>query len=118
MNHRALHFCRSTISILCACILCMPSTLGQKLEKPITRDNLISALKLGSKQSIPPQRYVELINDHGVNFKLSADDEKKIRQAGRYLRPVELDALITAVRENYRSKVPGIEMEMTLYEES
>jgi hypothetical protein len=31
---------------------------------------------------------------------------------------VELDELITAVRENYRSKVPGIEMDMTLYEES
>lgn len=77
----------------------------QQREKPITRANLISSLRLGRAEGMTAERYIELINAAGVGFSLTAKDEQTMRRVGKYLGEAGLDNLVAAIRKNYRPAV-------------
>jgi hypothetical protein len=49
------------------------------------------------------ERYVQLIQEQGVDFRMTADDEQEISSVGNYLGTAGIDALIAAARVNYLS---------------
>lgn len=69
---------------------------------PMTRDDLISSIKLGRSTKATAERYIALINSHGVDFALTPEDEEEIRRSGDYLGVTGLDNLVAAIRNNYR----------------
>ena len=97
---------------VCATLIChaIPYAHGvaQTMpEGPFSIENLLSALEYGrlhTDKRMPPSWYIERIKKEGVNFHLSLDDEKRIRQHGDYLGEKGLDELITAIKSNYRSE--------------
>jgi hypothetical protein len=71
--------------------------------RPITKDNLISALEIGGRERKTAPTFITLIECNGVDFQLTAPAEQKIRKAGNYLVKDDLNNLVTAVRNNYVS---------------
>jgi hypothetical protein len=49
------------------------------------------------------EEIVEEIERSGVTFKLTTLDEFDLRRIASYLKPSELDKIISAIRSNYRS---------------
>jgi TonB family protein len=68
--------------------LCVAQT-----PKPIDREGLMEAVKLGG---LGPQEIVGIIKDFGVDFRLTAEDEKQLRKLGADQRVIE------AVKGNYK----------------
>lgn len=62
-------------------------------KKPISKNGLMEAVKLNG---LTTEELIERVEERGVNFQLSADDEREFSQAGA--RP----ELIDAIRKNYR----------------
>lgn len=79
--------------------------LCQQDIKPITRDNLISSIRLGNREKKAAARYIELINRYGVDFSLTPQDEQWIRRTGKYLGKKGLDDLVAAIKSNYHPNV-------------
>lgn len=75
-------------------------------KKPITKDHLFSSIRLGKQQKMTATRYVELIKQAKVDFRLTEDEIRQLRIVGAYLGKRGLDDLITAIRENYREEAP------------
>jgi hypothetical protein len=72
-------------------------------ERPITRDNLLRSLASPEQErDLSAQEYVERIKQHGVDFRMTGEDEKKIRRAGAHLGVKGLDALVVAIRSSHR----------------
>lgn len=85
---------------------------GQEADKPITKKDLIYSFIPGQKEGIPVESYIDLIERVGVNFLLTAKDEKIIRSAGAYLGK-GVEDLLAAIRNNYRPEpVEPTEAEM------
>jgi TonB family protein len=61
--------------------------------KPIDREGLMEAVKLGG---LGPQEIVGIIKDFGVDFRLTAEDEKQLRKLGADQR------VIDAVKANFK----------------
>jgi hypothetical protein len=70
--------------------------------KRITRDRLISSIKLGRSQGMTAALYIAMINYYGVDFSLTPEEEEEIRRSGDYLGKTGLDSLIIAIHNNYR----------------
>ena len=85
-------------------VLTAYSTAWAQEDKPITKANLLSSLRLGKQQRKSAEVYVELIKQHGVDFRMTDEDEQEIRQAGVYLGTKGLTEVIAAVRANDRSE--------------
>lgn len=79
----------------------LSSALGQ-IEKPITRGNLISSVKLGKREGRTAAWYIELVKLYGVDFLLTRKDEQALRHYGNYLGKRGLDDLIEALRKTYQ----------------
>lgn len=99
------------ISFIVLGLLLLPSfVFGQAQEdKRITEKNLISSVRLGRSQGMTAARYIQLIEQNGVNFQLSPKTEEEIRRKGLYLGTKGLDDLIDAVRNNFRTPLKGVE---------
>lgn len=97
-----------------------PVASGQELIEPISKVNLLSALKLNRREKSPLRKmtiagYIRLINRYGVEFPLTPETEQEIRLAGEYFGKPDLDKLVVAVRTNYRPDEPTeAEMKETL----
>lgn len=78
--------------------VCLLLAMTQQLE-PVAKEGLLKSL---GRKALSSRELVEQVERRGVTFKLTADDEKEIRLAGKYLEGKGLDALIDAVRQNYR----------------
>lgn len=97
---------------VCLLSLCASRVISQQSNKPvtqssfinkrITRDNLISSLKLGERERKTAEWYIQLIKQHGVDFRLKPSDEQKIREAGKYLGQKGVTELLAAVRNSYK----------------
>jgi hypothetical protein len=93
------------------------SVYGQT-EKPITKEDFFSSIKLGRKEGKTAERYIELVKQYKVNFLLTRKDKQALRLYGTYLGKSGLDSLILAVRDNYQPKrrpsaQPSISQTMT-----
>jgi hypothetical protein len=89
----------------------IPVAMSQELIEPISKANLLSAIKLNRREKNPLKKmtvagYMRLINRYGVDFPLTAETEQEVRGAGAYFSATELDKLLTAVRSNYRPAEP------------
>lgn len=87
-------------------------------EKPITKANLLSSVRLGRREKKTAARYIELIMRYGVDFLLTPNEEQTLRRSGGYLGKKGLDDLVVAVRDNYRregqkAEMPAIVQSMT-----
>jgi|SRR5215207_2911229 len=85
--------------------------MGQELIEPISKANLISAIKLNRREKNPLKKmtvagYIRLINRYGVEFPLTPEAEQEFRRAGEYFGTSELDKLVLALRNNYRPDEP------------
>jgi putative nucleic acid binding protein len=94
------HFFR--IGIVALAVSCV-SVHGQT-STLITKDNFMSAIRLGRKEKKTAARFIELIKQAKVDFVLTEEDEQILRKDGRYLGKQGLDGLIETVRDNYRGK--------------
>lgn len=76
-------------------------------SKPFTKENLLDSIKLArlEKEKTSVEWYVETIKQHGVDFRMTNEDEREIRQAGSHLGAKGLNDLVAAVRDNYRHPV-------------
>jgi len=97
-------------SLLLCSIVCVfsspPSAVSrQQANKPITKDNLVSSLKLGRRQRATAAGFIELIKLRGVDFALSPSDEQEIRRAGDYLGQKGLDDVIAAIRRSFAKEL-------------
>lgn len=79
-------------SVLLMMVLLAGLCAGQT-PKPIDREGLMEAVKLGG---LGPQEIVGIIKDFGVDFRLSAEDEKQLRKLGADQR------VIDAVKANFK----------------
>lgn len=70
-------------------------------QKPITKQNLFSALRKGKEERKTAAVFIELIREYGVDFYLTTADENTLRRYGAYLGKSGLDGLIKAIRDNY-----------------
>lgn len=62
-------------------------------KQPISKDRLLKALGLNA---LPPEEFVERVQQQGVDFQLTPDDAKQLMEAGATLE------VLQAVRDNYR----------------
>lgn len=81
------------LTVCFAALLVSAATLLAQ-AKPISRQGLVEALKIGG---LTPQELVQLVGQRGVSFKLTPDAEAELRTAGA------TPALIEAVRAGYRA---------------
>jgi hypothetical protein len=84
----------------------MMVAIGQEHIEPITKDNLVSSIKLGKRERKTVARYIKLINRYGVDFSLTPEIEQEIRREGEYLGKAGIDKLVDAVHSNYRPDEP------------
>lgn len=89
----------------------LPVAMSQELIEPISKANLISAIKLNRREKSPLKKmtvagYIRLINRYGVEFPLTTETEQEIRRAGEYFGNLDLDKLLTAINNNYRPDEP------------
>jgi hypothetical protein len=85
--------------------------MSQELIEPISKANLISALKLNRREKSPLRKmtvagYIRLLNRYGVEFPLTPETEQEIRRAGEYFGKLDLDKLVAAIHNNYRPDEP------------
>ena len=89
----------------------IPIAMSQELIEPLSKANLISAIKLNRREKSPLRKmtaagYIRLINRYGVEFPLTPEAEQEFRRAGEYFGKPDLDKLLTAIRNNYRPDEP------------
>jgi hypothetical protein len=113
MKYRSSKFIsiRFMAVLTCAMLICAftaPSGDAQDMpDGPITKENLLSALKYGRLQKDKRQSadwYVAKIKENKVSFQLTSADKQKIRREGKYLGQKGLDSVIKAVRDNYHKE--------------
>ncbi|MDX6614836.1 MAG: hypothetical protein QOD75_4022 [Blastocatellia bacterium] len=75
-------------------------------KRPITKDHLFSSIRLGKQEKMTATRYVELIKQEKVDFRLTENEIRQLRIVGGYLGKRGLYDLIKAIRENYREDAP------------
>ena len=77
--------------VLVALMVCAgaPIARGQEPRRPLTKDNVIRLLK----GDVPPERVVQLAREHGIDFALTPEAEKDLRDAGA------TDELLAELRE-------------------
>jgi len=75
----------------------MTHELGRSQQRPLRKDQLIQALRIGGVSS---GEYVARIHARGVDFELTQANEKELRAAGAS------SAVIEAIRANYRQPTP------------
>src|SRR5205085_5496354 len=71
--------------------------LGRSQQRPLRKDQLIQALRIGGVSS---SEYVARIRARGVDFEMTPAIEKELRAAGASSEVIE------AIRDNYRPPVP------------
>jgi hypothetical protein len=90
---------RILLLILVTTALC--GSVAAQTQKPITKDHFFSSIRLGKRERMTAARYIELIKQVKVDFRLTDDDVKQLRAVGGYLGKQGLDDLISAIRANY-----------------
>jgi hypothetical protein len=80
--------------LVCFAALLVSAATLLAQAKPISRQGLVEALKIGG---LTPQELVQLVQQRGVSFKLTPDAETELRNAGA------AQALIEAVRAGFRA---------------
>lgn len=83
--------------LLLLALLLIPVLPAQTAPKPIDRNGFFEAVKLGG---LKPEELVAILNEFGVDFRLTAEDEQELAKLGADKR------LIEAVRKNYRGPEP------------
>lgn len=68
-------------------------------EGPIALEGLLASL---SYKTLDSKTLIKKVKERGVDFRLYAVDEQKIRKAGEYLPKAGLDKLVETVRSKYR----------------
>jgi hypothetical protein len=81
-----------------AAFLSYGSAAQTSVKKPITKKGLLEAIRLNG---LSTEELVDRINQRGVNFQMTGQDEGEFRAAGA--RP----ELIVAVKSNYRPEAAG-----------
>ncbi|MEW6737709.1 MAG: hypothetical protein AB1489_40890, partial [Acidobacteriota bacterium] len=98
-KYRVVFFNRfiALVALLTLNCLIPPLTLqmqaGQPTKKPISKNGLLEAIRLNG---LSTQELIDRVNQRGVSFQLTSQDEAEFRAAGA--RP----ELIEAIRTNYR----------------
>ena len=90
---RAAKWARAAVVCSFVCFLAIAQT-----GKPISRNGLIKALKIGG---LTQKELVDQVNARGVNFEMSRDAEAELRAAGAS------SELIDAIREKARRTTPS-----------
>jgi hypothetical protein len=85
-------------SLLAFCAILVFGSRVPAQNNPITKRNLLESLRIGA---VTAKEYSEIIRKHRVDFRITAEDERQIRRAGKYLGKKGLDQVIAAVRDSY-----------------
>lgn len=107
MKHHERIFSRIARLLLfsfAALLLASATSASAQENKPITKKNLLRAIKAGQEQKKSASVFVEMIKQQGVDFALTSEDEREIRHAGSYHGAKGVNDLIAAVRDNYRNE--------------
>ena len=103
--------CSLVINVFLLSVLCLPTVCSaiinvrQQQDEPLPFEmvGIIRALK---ERALPnkmlKERLIEKVTKQGVNFRLTAADERDIRRYGSYLGRQALDDITTVIRINYR----------------
>ncbi len=83
--------------VVLSLVLSMCMTVYGQDNGPIVKKVLVKSLR---EDKLAATVYLEQINQSGVNFRLTVDNEKEIRKAGAYLGTKGLDDLIAAIRSS------------------
>ncbi len=75
----------------------------RKSEPAITKEDFLSALELGQAEGRKAAYFITRIRQRGVDFRVTSEDEKQIRQIGKYLGTIGLNELIKALDESYHA---------------
>lgn len=84
------------VFVVAIVMIAAPSmAVGQQADGAMSKDKLVKILK---QNNTSQQELAAIVAQTGVDFQMSADDEKKLRQAGAS------DDLIAAARNNYQGQ--------------
>jgi hypothetical protein len=89
----------ATAVVILLVLTISPVHSTQQVANPIAKEGLLRSL---GKKVLSSNTLIRQVEQRGVTFQLSTEEELEIRRAGKYLGKKGLDDLIATVRHNYR----------------